>query len=70
MFDMIEEMELVYEVREQHFQNFWRGILGSGHVTDIFLTPRWKESRGATDEFQTATTLGIEVHDLEEMGTL
>lgn len=41
---------------------FWREVLGSGHVTDIYMTPRWQESTGARDEHETASKLGIVVH--------
>lgn len=41
---------------------FWREVLGSGHVTDIYMTPRWQESTGARDEHKTAVRLGIAIH--------
>lgn len=44
---------------------FWRGVLGSGYVTDIYMTPRWQESTGARDEHETALKLGITIHYLE-----
>lgn len=31
-------------------------------ATDIFMTPRWEQSVGATDEHKTATKLGITIH--------
>jgi len=47
------------------FIKFWREILESGHVTDIFMTPRWNKSFGATDEHETAKKLGIKIHYLD-----
>lgn len=41
---------------------FWRDILESGHVTDIFMTPRWEQSKGAIDEHEAAKQLGIKIH--------
>lgn len=41
---------------------FWREVLGSGHITDIYMTPRWQESTGARDEHETATKVGIAIH--------
>ena len=46
----------------QEYQHFWRNVLGSGYVTDIFMTPRWEISKGAIDEFETATRLGLTTH--------
>lgn len=48
----------------QTWFDFWRAILGSGEVTDIFMTPRWKDSLGARDEHETAQKLGIAIHYL------
>lgn len=47
-----------------HWLNFWRNILESGDVTDLFTTPGWERSRGATDEHETAKRLGLEIHYL------
>lgn len=45
---------------------FWRDVLGSGHVTDIFMTPRWETSRGAQDEHETAKKYGITIYYIED----
>lgn len=58
----LQEMKLPKKEREEKFIAFWREILTSGLVTDIFMTPRWKESRGAQDEHETALKVGIEIH--------
>ena len=51
-------------VSRDDFELFWRSILASGHVTDMFMTPRWEQSRGARDEHDTAKKLGIRIHYL------
>ena len=47
------------------FYKFWRSILSSGHVTDVFFAPRWNESAGALDEHIIAKTIGLSVHYLD-----
>ncbi|MEK7461013.1 MAG: hypothetical protein AAB647_02240 [Patescibacteria group bacterium] len=47
---------------------FWRKILHQGHITDVFLTPRWEISVGAKDEYQTAQTLGLQIHFVDDLG--
>lgn len=58
----MEEWKLPFEKREAKAIFFWREILKSGHVTDIFMTPRWEKSKGATDEHKTAKKLGMSIH--------
>ena len=48
------------------FYRFWRKVLTCGYVTDIFMTPRWKKSKGAMDEHNTAVEAGIRTHYLED----
>lgn len=48
---------------QKDFIQFWRVILESG-ITDIFMTPRWRNSEGSIDEYNTALKLGIKIHDL------
>jgi len=50
--------------KQNDFINSWREILKSGHVTDIFMTPGWENSFGASDEHETAKELGIRIHYL------
>lgn len=45
---------------------FWREIFKSGHVTDVFMTPRWEKSKGAVDEYKTAQKIGLTIHYLQE----
>ena len=47
---------------------FWRKILNLGHVTDIFMTPRWDVSLGAQDEYKTAQELGLRIHIVADQG--
>jgi hypothetical protein len=62
LYDQIEEKEISYQERRNAFINFWRGIVGSGFVTDIFMTPRWEFSEGARDEHETAQKFGLTIH--------
>ena len=48
----------------ESFVQFWRAILNSGYITDIFMTPRWENSHGATDEHQVAQKIGLRIHYL------
>jgi len=41
---------------------FWREVLGEAYVTDMFMTPRWEESKGASDEYQIAKRTGKTLH--------
>jgi len=52
-----------YTQRDWHL--FWRKVLGSGAVTDVFMTPRWQESRGATDEHKTSTKMKVQIHIID-----
>ncbi len=49
----------------QAWLDFWQDVFGSGHVTDVFMTPRWEQSTGAQDEYETAKRLGLTVHYVE-----
>lgn len=62
VYNRLLEQELSFEEREKIFRGFWREILKSGHVTDIFMTPRWEKSKGATDEHKIARKVGLTVH--------
>ncbi len=52
------------DLKDHHFLKFWREILESGYVTDIFMTPGWERSIGAKDEHETARKMGIKIHYL------
>ena len=51
-------------IKGEDFVQFWRSILFSGYITDIFMTPRWQESYGACDEHKTAMRIGLQIHYL------
>ena len=59
---ILEEIRLSTPERRKAFIAFWREVLELGKVTDIFMTPRWEQSEGATDEYNTAQRLGIQIH--------
>lgn len=43
---------------------FWREVLGAKEkfVTDMFMTPKWEKSKGATDEHKIAKFMKIKVY--------
>lgn len=53
-----------FNLPSHHFLKFWREILVSGWVTDIFMTPRWDESKGALDEHEVAEKQNLKIHYL------
>lgn len=62
VYERLEEWKLPFSEREVKARYFWRKILKSGHVTDVFMTPRWEKSKGATDEHETARKIGLRTH--------
>jgi len=58
----LEEVRWSTPERRKSFIAFWREVLELGKVTDVFMTPRWEQSEGATDEYNTAQRLGIQIH--------
>jgi len=62
LWERLEEIRLSTPERRKAFIAFWREVLELGKVTDIFMTPRWEQSEGATDEYNTAQRLGIQIH--------
>lgn len=66
MYGQIEDFHFERVQRERAFIKFWRILLKSGHITDVFMTPRWKESKGAKDEHRTALKQGITIHYVDE----
>lgn len=44
---------------------FWRDVVGSGYITDIFMTPRWEISKGSRDEHETAQKHELEIHYID-----
>ncbi len=66
VYNRLEEWRLSLEEREAKARLFWREILESGHITDIFMTPRWDKSKGATDEHETAKKIGLKIHYVQD----
>lgn len=56
------------EFQKTDWEKFWRDILGAEErfVTDVFMTPRWEKSRGATDEHKIAKEVGMQIHYVTE----
>ena len=46
---------------------FWERVLNSGQITDVVMTPRWEESGGARRENETAITIGLQIHDYQDI---
>lgn len=65
LWERLPETNLEINERRKVFIKFWRELLELGKVTDIFMTPRWEISEGATDEYETSQRLGIEIHIVE-----
>ncbi|MBI2027995.1 MAG: hypothetical protein HYT07_00155 [Candidatus Levybacteria bacterium] len=63
----LREYRLTISEREKKFYGFWDKVLSSGHVTDIFMTPRWEISRGARDEHRVAVKNGLKIHYVEDL---
>ena len=53
--------------RNKDWMVFWKEVLGAKEkfVTDIFMTPKWEKSRGATDEHKTAKKMKITINYIE-----
>ena len=64
LFERLLEVKFPYDQRRAAFLQFWREIVGSGYVTDIFMTPRWELSEGARDEYETAKRTGVVIYYL------
>ena len=67
IYDRIEEKKLDADTRERKFAKFWGGVIRSGHLTDIFMTPGWQRSKGATIEHNTAKEIGLKIHYYENI---
>lgn len=66
VYERLGEWKLPFREREIKARYFWRKILKSGHITDIFMTPRWEKSKGASNEHETAKKIGLRIHYLKE----
>lgn len=58
IYSHFEKQGAVYE----DYMFFWRKVLKSGLVTDIFMMDGWKRSIGAKDEYDTAKKCNIVIH--------
>jgi hypothetical protein len=64
-YNQIEDTRLPYKERRTAFIGFYREILQNSFITDIFMTPRWQKSEGATDEHETAKKQKLTIHYVE-----
>jgi hypothetical protein len=64
-YNQIEDTRLPYKERRVAFIAFYRKILQNTFLTDIFMTPRWQKSEGATDEHETAKKQKLTIHYVE-----
>lgn len=65
LYTQIKEFSLERELREKHFVDFWRGVFRSGHLTNVFMTPRWEISSGARDEHAISVEEQIAIHYID-----
>ncbi len=52
-----------------HTGEFWKKIIGSGFVTDIYMAPNWEKSKGARSEHEAAKECGIKINYLKHFGS-
>lgn len=50
---------------EEINQRLWGNILKSGYISDIFMMPGWKQSKGAVNEHQIAKKSGLKISYLD-----
>jgi hypothetical protein len=65
--DIFDE-ELIKRIgyhEEERWMSFWKSVLISGHITDLFMTPRWRDSRGANGEYKAGMEIKMKIHDME-----
>ncbi len=53
-------------VPQEEWRAFWRNVIENGYITDIFMTPRWRESTGAIDEHTVAHKIKLKIHNMED----
>lgn len=70
LYEKLPEGTLPYDERRVIFFKFWKDIVSSGYITDIFMTPRWKVSEGSRDEHTNAQKLGLNIHYIESDDTI
>jgi len=59
--DVYWRLNLPHPNHEDEFYNFWRQVLGSG-ITDVYMTPEWERSLGASDEYKRSVELNLNIH--------
>jgi hypothetical protein len=42
--------------------NFWKNIMESDLITDLFVAPRWKESEGVRTEYERCKEKKVLIH--------
>lgn len=51
---------------EEQYGDFWDQIILRGNIRELFLTPRWRESRGAVREVATAKNIpGLVIREVD-----
>lgn len=66
LFEKLPESKLPEKIRRPIFFAFWKSIMESGYITDLFMTPRWEVSQGARDEIEKGKKIGMTIHYVEE----
>lgn len=66
-YDQIKDTKLPYAEKRNAFFAFYREILSNSYITDIFMTPRWELSQGATDEHNTAKKQKLIIHYVKDL---
>ncbi len=66
LFERLPESKLPEIKRRPIFFAFWKNIMESGYITDLFMTPRWEKSQGARDEIDKGKKIGMTIHYVEE----
>jgi len=52
------------KIQHQDLVSFWHKVLSLNYITDVFMTPDWTRSRGATEEHKSAERLKLTIHYL------
>lgn len=56
--------------KHEDYSIMWRQVLESRLITGVRMTPGWKRSKGATDEYQTALKMGLAIQFIDKSGTI
>lgn len=63
-----EDQEIFFTKNGTRYRDwlvFWRSVLASGYVTDIYFIPGWHRSEGARDEYRAALRNGLRIYEIE-----